>query len=486
MKRIIFLSLFISSLTFSQWMPDVRLTYDPAYSTTPIYNLWGIASAGEYLHIVFNDQRDGNEEIYYKHSSDKGLTWGQDIRISYNQSNSFGPSIASEDSTVIIFWYDDRDSNNEIYYRRSSNNGTTWGIETRFTYSNSYSINSSAAISGSNVSVAWEDGRNGHSEIYYKSSFDGGLSWSSDLRLTYNQIHVVSAHPTIARAGSEIVIAWTDNRDNESDEIYFKRSTNSGTTWGSDIRLTNKAFDSYGPSIGLSSPANIHIVWWDDRYMDNDIFYKHSTNGGINWSNDVRLTNDWGDSENPSIAVSGENVHVVWCDDRTVNFEIFYKRSTNSGLSWGPDTRITYDNASSCYPYATVTDTTVHVVWTDNRDGNGEIYYKSNPSGNPVGIQPISSEIPNHFSLFQNYPNPFNPVTKIKFDIPPSKGVRGMIVKLIIFDVLGREIATLVNEKLNPGIYEVTWDASIYPSGVYFYKLVTQDYSETKKMVLVK
>ena len=112
--------------------------------------------------------------------------------------------------------------------------------------------------------------------------------------------------------------------------------------------------------------------------------------------------------------------------------------------------------------------------------------YKSTNGGAPIGIEPISSEIPNQFVLHQNYPNPFNPTTKIKFDIPPSKGASGMITRLAIYDALGREVAVLVNEQLSPGTYEVIWDASSYPSGVYFYKLIAQGYSETKKMVLVK
>ena len=111
----------------------------------------------------------------------------------------------------------------------------------------------------------------------------------------------------------------------------------------------------------------------------------------------------------------------------------------------------------------------------------------------PVGVNQISTKIPETFSLSQNYPNPFNPATKIKFSIPPSKGARpsrlgsdeGMIT-LIIYDILGREVAILVNEQLQPGTYEVEWDGTNYPSGVYFYKLVSSEYTETKKMVLIK
>jgi hypothetical protein len=106
-----------------------------------------------------------------------------------------------------------------------------------------------------------------------------------------------------------------------------------------------------------------------------------------------------------------------------------------------------------------------------------------------VGIKPNSNKIPADFSLFQNYPNPFNPVTKIKFSIPPSRAAMG-VTNLTIYDVLGREVTTLVNEQLSPGSYEVEWSAvgggSNCPSGVYFYKLITAEYTETRKMVLLK
>jgi hypothetical protein len=101
----------------------------------------------------------------------------------------------------------------------------------------------------------------------------------------------------------------------------------------------------------------------------------------------------------------------------------------------------------------------------------------------PIGIKKLSNEVPEKFELFQNYPNPFNPSTKIKFDIP-VKSVGQTF--LSVYDILGREVATLVNEKLNPGTYEVELDASNYPSGVYFHKLTSGNFTETKRMMLIK
>ncbi len=100
-----------------------------------------------------------------------------------------------------------------------------------------------------------------------------------------------------------------------------------------------------------------------------------------------------------------------------------------------------------------------------------------------IGIQPISTEIPDKFTLSQNYPNPFNPTTKIRFDISGSSVAQTF---LSVYDQLGREVAVLVNQELRPGSYEVDWNASNFPSGVYFYKLSAGNFTETKKMVLIK
>lgn len=97
------------------------------------------------------------------------------------------------------------------------------------------------------------------------------------------------------------------------------------------------------------------------------------------------------------------------------------------------------------------------------------------------GVKPISSEVPNSYNLEQNYPNPFNPVTNIRFDISKSA-----FVNITIYDMLGREVAVLVNENMKPGKFVVDWDASNFSSGIYFYRIIAGDFSVTKKMVLNK
>ncbi len=104
-----------------------------------------------------------------------------------------------------------------------------------------------------------------------------------------------------------------------------------------------------------------------------------------------------------------------------------------------------------------------------------------------TGIRNQNSIVSN-YKLEQNYPNPFNPTTKIKFDLPHlyKGGLGGVLVSLKIYDITGREIKTLVNEYLNPGSYEVTFDGSNFASGVYLYQLRAGEFVVSKKMLLVK
>ncbi len=91
------------------------------------------------------------------------------------------------------------------------------------------------------------------------------------------------------------------------------------------------------------------------------------------------------------------------------------------------------------------------------------------------------------FILEQNYPNPFNPSTKIKFTIPVTLSeVEGSLVTLKVYDVLGNEVTTLVNEELSAGEYELDFNATNLTSGIYFYRLKSEDFIQTKKMILLK
>lgn len=478
MRKITFLFFLMSLPLFSQWQADFRLTNHSGNSYMPSNSQRSIIAEGQNIHVVWYDAFIGNYLIFYRRSTDGGTTWRQDTNLILTNYEATKPTIAVSGNYLHVAWVDRRIGNDEVYYKYSTNGGISWGPDIRMTDNVYNSQQPSIDASGQNVVLMWDDNISGNYEIYYKRSTDAGLTWGADTRLT--NFAGSSLNPAVKIQGSNVYAVWDDGRNGANTEIYFNRSTDYGVTWQADTRLTNFAEPSRNASFSVSGNM-LHIVWEDYRAGNAEIYYKNSTDGGTTWSSDMRITNNSSNSWHPSVFAVDSHIHIAWEDNRDGNYEIYYNVSSNSGTSWGTDTRLTNAADNSNYPNITVSDSKVHVVWHDYRDGNFEVYYKQNPTGNTIGITNIGSQIPANYSLSQNYPNPFNPATNIKFSIPVNTNV-----KLAVFDVLGREVERLVNGILKAGIYTADWIASDHPNGIYFYRLVTDDFSEVKKMILLK
>lgn len=665
-------------LLFAQWQPDVRLTNDTANSYSSFNNAKWIASSGNTLHVVWSDFRNGNYDIFYKRSTNNGANWSNETRINDSSFLAERPAVAVSGSYVHVAWMDERHGQrDEIYYKRSTDGGLSWGNDVRLTNDTNWSTFPSISCLDSSINVVWTDLRDGNAEIYYKRSTNNGSSWSSDVRLT--NAPNVSQFPSVGQSGSNIHVIWDDQRNLSSVyHIYYKRSTDGGSTWSNDLQISNQSLD-YGAATISVSGSYIHIAWVVQvQPLLFDIFYKNSSDNGLSWGTDTRLT--YTDSAGrPSLVSSGAAVHLVLPVRAGNSSDIFYKRSTNNGTTWDTLSRLTNDPALSELPSVTVSYSSVHLVWNDTRNGNSEIYYKTNSNangiytisglatfrdnsqpvpgghvkalkydqstseiitvdstiinsngtymfqhipegefdimfyqdddmlqfvptyyistidwrqstkvianqnltnincqvyrinnqsnpftisgtissendnmilsgikdgivyvkagdlfknygissgngsylatklapgtyslttyrmgfdpvsqdvtivnsnltninfnlGHPViGITEISSEIPKGYSLNQNYPNPFNPVTNIVFGIPKSG-----LTTIKIYDILGRVVSSIVDENLKAGTYSVKWNGESFASGIYFYRLETTDYNETRKMVMIK
>lgn len=153
---------------------------------------------------------------------------------------------------------------------------------------------------------------------------------------------------------------------------------------------------------------------------------------------------------------------------------------------------IVNDNTGNTFYYIppNVLQNNVRYFWrvnATNASGTGPWSAVWNFRTGLVGVKQIENEIPKEFKLYDNYPNPFNPTTKIKFDIPSIKtGLKPVSTKLEVYDIVGRKVATLVDEQLQPGRYEIEWNADNYSSGVYFYRIVAGGHTDIKKMIVVK
>jgi hypothetical protein len=212
--------------------------------------------------------------------------------------------------------------------------------------------------------------------------------------------------------------------------------------------------------------TNTIIANGSDVFWGNTDGIYHSTNNGVNWA---KAMSGIGASDTNISALSYFNNNIV---AGTTSGKVYL--STNNGDSWSA--------LIDGFP----NDRNVQCFAVNNNILFAGLNYNSVwRYGDVTNSTIISTIVPNKFVLFQNYPNPFNPVTKIRFDLPRRTGIGGMTT-LKIFDVIGREISTLINQQLQPGTYEVTFDGGKYSSGVYFYKIETDGFTEVKRMILLK
>jgi len=308
------------------------------------------------------------------------------------------------------------------------------------------------------VQLVWTESNDVFWEVHHKQSVDGGLTWGPDKCLSC--VSTDAYNTSVAISGSNIHVVWNDTR-NGNPEIYYKKSSNGGMSFGADIRLTNNSSNSIMPSISASGSA-VYVVWYDLRDGNFEIYFKRSNNEGVSWGTDTRLTNNPATSYLPNVSSNGWVVNVVWCDDRDGNNEIYFKRSENGGLSWDIDTRLTNNVNDSRLASVSISGSVTHVVWYDNRDGNEEIYYKRNPTGG--GIVRIND----HEEIFSGanfdiFPNPASNKLHLRMDgfLTSDEAV------LTIHNVFG---ATLLTRQLLHN--ETDIDISSFPVGYYLIRVL--------------
>jgi hypothetical protein len=375
---IIFQSLFAQS-----WEKSRRLTWSADSTNPDVAN-----DTNENIHVVWKKVSN----IYHKRSTNGGVTWSGNKRLDWGQTSSYPPAVATDsNNNVHVVWYSSAQGNLEIYYKNSTNEGVSWSSIKRLTWTSTGSRAPDIATDPSNnIHIVWLEKESfypDNSEIYYKNSTNGGISWSGAKRLTWFSSH--SGWPTIVSDSNGNICVAFDSDKSGNYEIYFKRSTDGGTSWSGAKRVTWNSGDSRQPSIATDSSNNINIVWYDWTPGNMEIYYKKSTNGGVSWTGTRRFTWNSSDSWRQSIGIDQLNhVHVVWQDNTSGNNEIYYKRSPNGGTTWDKTERLTWNSGLSLRAkIASYTKTQaggggptiyhkIHIVWTDTSPGNYEIFYK--------------------------------------------------------------------------------------------------------------
>jgi photosystem II stability/assembly factor-like uncharacterized protein len=268
--------------------------------------------------------------------------------------------------------------------------------------------------------------------------------------------------------------SWLPQNSNTTEVLFsiFMLNPNTGYitgSFGKILRTTNGGINwIFQNSNVFNLLRSVYFIDLNTGYITGDNKVLKTTNSGLIWT-----TSTFSQHLMDIYFVSSNLGFAVGYDGTIIN-------TTNGGGSWSlqnsgvscPLLRICFSNASTGFAVGGEFESFGVILKTT--------------SGGTIGIKPISNEVPDEFKLSQNYPNPFNPKTIISFSIPPVGNGRDRSVQLLVFDILGREVTTLVNEQLQPGTYEVDFDGGNFASGIYYYKLISGDYTDTKKLILIK
>jgi hypothetical protein len=462
-----------------------------------------------------------NRRVGYSLSVDSGLTWSVPVILDSSlipgETRNSDPVVGVDSAGnfyIGVIALDIVNSNGMLVVYKSTDGGFTFPLA----YSATGSIGmgedkeyiTTDLVPGSpfynTVYFTWTRFSSGIRILCTKST-NGGVNWSTPVQVSDDVSQPQGSDPAVSLNG-QLNVVWLSNTGTSS--IYYNKSTDGGNTFGTEMIISTGASPSLPngastfPSIAADisgGPRNgyLYTVFTDSRYGDPDVFICRSTNNGNNWSAPERVNNDgigngklqyW-----PWISVNDNgNIAVIWYDTRNTSdntiVEAYLARSNDGGLTFTNELLSTQPSPTSvpggnvrfgdyiCIDYW---KNKIVPVWTDERAGSYNMEIYTALINTSVGITPSVNNVPDKFELLQNYPNPFNPTTNIKYQIPNNS-----YVSLKVFDIIGKEITTLVNEKQSPGSYEVSFDGSNLPSGVYFYKLITGNYSETRKMVLIK
>jgi len=320
------------------------------------------------------------------------ITWSDyEVRLtSYVDFDGIPAVVETTDRTLWIFWSRKTVDRYNLFYTTSANEGASWSQETQLTVDHSADTGVSVCqASDGTIWVVWASDRGGNYDLYYKTSSDLGASWSNDTQLTFYSGRDLK--PVVRQmSDASVWVLWSSDRSGGYD-LYLKISYDNGSSWGDEIRLTTDPSLDKMPSLAQMSDNAIWVVWASDRTGNYDVYYKTSSDLGASWSGDVQLTSGPRIDSNPSVLQTiDEKVWVFWSQrepSETSTDDVYYLYSSDGGVSWSDVIQFTTDKYDDIWPSVVQTRRLrVWVVWTSDRAdqpdwGNYDIYYRTSLVG---------------------------------------------------------------------------------------------------------
>ncbi len=462
-----------------------------------------VAYDGTNYLVVWEDYRNVSDwDIYGCRVSPSGTVLDPGgIAISTLVYSQYSPSVGFDGTNYLVVWGDYRNGSFDIYGSRVSYSGTVLdSASIAISTTAHWQLYPSVGFDGTNYLVVWEYHHSGSCDIYgARVSQSGTVLDSSEIAIS------TAAHgrwsPSVAFDGTNYLAVWQDHRSGSDFDIYGCRVSPSGTVLDSSgIAISTAAHGQYSPSVSFDGTTCL-VVWGDYRSGSYSDIYgaRVSQSGEVLDSAGIPISTAEKSQESPSVAFDGTNYLAVWQDHRSgSDFDIYGARINPSGLvidtfavstqpgdqvspalarGAGTQLLIAYAGFAS-YPYNT------RRIW-------GKFYPFTG-----VEEEPTEGPLPLRFSLEQNYPNPFNATTTIRYAIPDrDREGKPHRTTLKIYNILGQEVKTLVDEEQRAGSHRVLWDGrdslgEEVSSGIYFCRLeVIGDrlkVEKTRKMVLIR
>ncbi|HDL02141.1 MAG TPA: T9SS type A sorting domain-containing protein, partial [candidate division Zixibacteria bacterium] len=449
--------------------------------------------------IVFEDRRNDAGDIYIQTISNAGIRLYSNIKV--NQDNDAvlqtEPAIAAsiDLKKSLVTWVDNRDINAVSGQRIFARFGTEFGLfsENEFLVSDSLQTalkkSPQAAINSSGKAlIVWLDKRLGRDHIYGQwiasnGSLDGAdfmVSDSlSDSTITDLQVAVDNS--------SNFYVTYVEKQQTPRviKSIQFLGDGSLGAAFTKEFPVGGIIIEQ--SAVAVKSNGNIIVIFGvNDTYRR--LYLAEYSSAGVELTAPFEILDMTNiDAVDPYVAVSNNDyVSVTWVDTRNGNKEIYTQLFDNLLTPINGNNKVSVDSPEFMQtPVTTAHNGRVWYSWADPR-ANGLNIYANNSIYLATDIDDSQQNIPSGFELIQNYPNPFNPSTEIAFRLPEKA-----FVTISVYNMLGQHVKTLVESDLSAGVHKTTWDATNQfnnrvASGIYFYKMETEEFIEMKKMMLLK
>ncbi len=380
-----------------------------------------------------------------------------------------------------------------IYIRKSTDGGKTFSkiLLGDPGPSTNYSINSDSL---GNIYILWEPlGRLTCTKI-----INGNLNDTIKSVIPHPGLLLDSYPNGITADGGNVFVVFSGGVDPDSDHVYiyktyFVKSSDGGLTFSSpkqiDTTVSELTYQS-DPDIFFWNDR-LCIKWKDKRDGKFSIYFTESLDNGGTFKEAVKINNDEdGPVRNSHISGNSSMLGLAWTSElvlqSSLQYDVYFSKKTIQSDTFSVPVRVgnpLYREYSQLEGgIAADKDGYTYIIFHDDRTAPGYYKYRLYLSKAKFDISDAeeTTYVPG-FYLLQNYPNPFNPNTKINYSVPQTSQVQ-----IKVYDVLGNEIETLVNEEKPAGNYQVEFNADGITSGIYFYTLKAGDFIQTKKMLLLK